>query len=88
MSYLFFGPDRKRPPSRRRRETLAVSLCVTCPYLVACRDLGPLNKEHGIWGGETEEDRALAGFPPASSSRRAVIAARAESDMARHAYAG
>ncbi len=41
-----------------------------------CRDQARENREHGIWGGETEEERARAGFAPTSASRRAVLEAK------------
>lgn len=76
LGELFFGPDKERPGRRARRETLAKACCEECPQMQACREQARTNREHGIWGGETEEERALAGFAPASASRRAVLEAK------------
>lgn len=73
---LFFGPDKERPGRRAEREALAKACCADCPLLLSCRDNARENREHGIWGGETEEERALAGYAPASASRRAVLEAK------------
>lgn len=35
-----------------------------CPILMACRNYARRNGEWGIWGGETEEERRAAGYPP------------------------
>ncbi len=37
-------------------------LCCSCPVLVACREWARDQGEYGFWGGESEEDRAAAGF--------------------------
>ncbi len=44
--------------------------------MIPCRNAGRLNLEHGIWGGENDEERALAGYAPRSPSRRSVLQAR------------
>ena len=67
---LFFGPPRERPEARARREGAAIAICAACPVRVPCRQAGRDRREHGVWGGETEEERALAGFAPRSPSRR------------------
>jgi WhiB family redox-sensing transcriptional regulator len=72
---IFFGSPRERPGRRRRREALAKSYCAVCPLIEPCRELGRLNRENGIWGGENEEERAAAGFPPRATERRSVAAA-------------
>jgi len=69
---LFFGPFNERPSARRRREARAVRMCGQCPVRLACRDAGRRNHESGIWGGETEEERARAGFAPLGNVRRSV----------------
>jgi DNA-binding CsgD family transcriptional regulator len=41
---------------------LARALCSRCPALLACRTWGRARRESGIWGGETEEERAALGY--------------------------
>jgi len=74
---LFFGIAGERPERRVRREARARKLCHTCPVLEQCRSMARVNGENGFWGGETEEERAAAGHPPISISRRSVQEAAA-----------
>jgi WhiB family redox-sensing transcriptional regulator len=74
---LFFGIPGERPERRARREASASKICDACPVLAPCRRMARDNHENGYWGGESEEDRAAAGFPPRSISRRAVQQAAA-----------
>ena len=67
-THLFFAPDRERPGRRSRRERAARALCATCPVLEPCRAWARENREFGFWGGETEEERASAGYRPALAS--------------------
>ncbi len=76
MTQVFFGPASERPERRRERELLARSICGACPVMMECLSAGRQNYEHGIWGGENDEERALAGHTPRSPSRRSVIAAQ------------
>ncbi len=76
LTHVFFGAAAERPERRVERETIATSYCMACPVLLECRTAARLNREHGFWGGENDEERAAAGFAPRSPSRRAVIAAR------------
>ena len=78
MTEVFFGPSAERPERRVEREALAASYCASCPVMLPCRRNARLNREHGFWGGENDEQRAAAGFAPRSPSRRSVIAARDE----------
>ena len=78
LSHLFFEPFREQPPQRLAREASAKALCRACPSRLPCRDSGRRNHESGIWGGETEEERVLAGYPVRTVSRRGVLAARRE----------
>lgn len=69
---LFFAPPGERRTRRTKREATARAYCINCECLLACRSWARQNREHGFWGGESEEDRALLGYPPRSPSRRAV----------------
>jgi WhiB family redox-sensing transcriptional regulator len=69
---LFFGIAGERPERRIRREDSARKLCANCPVLLPCRARARAGRENGFWGGESEEERASAGYPPRSISRRAV----------------
>lgn len=59
---VFFPPQGERPERRRLREQEARALCMTCPVLGACREWARSRGEYGFWGGESEEERAAAGF--------------------------
>lgn len=63
-SDLFFPAPSERGPDRLRREAVARELCGECPVRVDCKEYGREHLEHGIWGGETEIERALAGHRP------------------------
>lgn len=76
---LFFGIAGERPERRARREARARKVCASCPVLAPCRQMARLNGENGFWGGESEEERAAAGYPPVSISRRSVQDAAASS---------
>lgn len=62
QSELFFGPPGERPETRARREAKAREVCMSCSVLSECRDWARENREYGFWGGESEEDRAAAGY--------------------------
>lgn len=59
---LFFAPAGERPEARAVREAKARSVCETCVVLEQCRDWAREHREYGFWGGESEEERAAAGF--------------------------
>lgn len=59
---LFFAPHAERPPARLRREAAARQVCMRCPVRLDCRDHGRSNLEYGMWGGESEGERAAAGY--------------------------
>jgi WhiB family transcriptional regulator, redox-sensing transcriptional regulator len=63
---LFFPPKAERPQARTRREAQARIICSTCPSLEPCRSYARRNHEYGFWGGESEEERHLAGFTVAA----------------------
>jgi WhiB family redox-sensing transcriptional regulator len=59
---LFFAGAGERPEARAVREAQARSVCRSCPVLVECRDWAREHREYGFWGGESEEERAAAGY--------------------------
>jgi WhiB family redox-sensing transcriptional regulator len=59
---LFFAPAGERPEARVVRERTARGICQRCPVLLECRDWARENREYGFWGGESEEERAAAGY--------------------------
>jgi WhiB family transcriptional regulator, redox-sensing transcriptional regulator len=60
---LFFAPHAESAKQRERRETQARALCLVCPCLEPCRTWARSHREYGFWGGESEEERAAAGYP-------------------------
>lgn len=58
----FFAPAGERPETRLLRESRARAICNACPALNPCRDWARGEREYGFWGGESEEDRAAAGY--------------------------
>jgi WhiB family redox-sensing transcriptional regulator len=60
---LFFASHGERPDVRERREALARALCQECALLEDCRNGARQRREYGFWGGESEEERAAAGYP-------------------------
>src|ERR1700745_2895995 len=61
-SRLFFAPAGQRPEARGTRGARARGVCRGGPALGGCRDWAREHREYGFWGGESEEDRAAAGF--------------------------
>ena len=59
---VFFAPPGERPDARMARETIARAYCAACPVESACRTWAREHREYGYWGGESEEERAAAGF--------------------------
>ena len=58
---LFFPTYNERPSTRARREQRAKQLCARCPAQDDCRAFARSHGEYGLWGGETDEERVLAG---------------------------
>ena len=85
QSELFFAPFAERPEARVRREAKASDLCEACPVAAPCKDYARQNRELGFWGGESESERATAGFAPTTPiiGRRQVAAQRAAAALAR-----
>ena len=48
--------------TRNVREAKARAVCNTCAVLTSCRQWARENREYGFWGGESEEERAAAGY--------------------------
>jgi WhiB family redox-sensing transcriptional regulator len=71
---LFFAPAGERPETRVLREARARAICRNCPALEPCRDWARDNREYGFWGGESEDERAAAGFRPVLASGLALRA--------------
>ena len=65
---LFFPHLRERPERRARREAEARALCMSCAVREPCRSWARDHREYGFWGGESEEERASAGFRAAISA--------------------
>jgi WhiB family redox-sensing transcriptional regulator len=59
---LFFAARSERPQARTRRESQARQMCENCPVIEPCRATARRLGEYGFWGGESEEERAAAGF--------------------------
>lgn len=59
---VFFAKAGERPETRMAREAIARAFCAACPVELACRAWARENREYGFWGGESEEERAAAGF--------------------------
>lgn len=63
-----------------RREAAARVICQACPVLLECRNHARTNREYGFWGGESEDERAAAGYPvPAAVGSRRRTRERAAS---------
>jgi WhiB family redox-sensing transcriptional regulator len=62
QSALFFSPAGERYEHRTVREAAARLVCERCPVLEPCREQARERREYGFWGGESEEDRAAAGY--------------------------
>ncbi len=63
-SELFFPPAGERPAARENRENRARQVCMSCAVLSACQGFARSERELGFWGGESEIERAEAGFAP------------------------
>ena len=52
----------ERVDGRVLRESQARSICHRCAVVHPCREWARENREYGFWGGESEEERAAAGY--------------------------
>ena len=84
-SEFYFAPYAERPEARVRREARARAICEMCEVITECRDYARANRELGFWGGESESERADAGFPPTTPviGRKRVAENRARKTMRR-----
>jgi WhiB family transcriptional regulator, redox-sensing transcriptional regulator len=82
---LFFPPHGERPERRERREREARSICRSCPVLEACRTEARRRREYGFWGGESEEERAAAGYGVALPTGRVAERIRTVKEATRTA---
>jgi WhiB family redox-sensing transcriptional regulator len=62
QSDLFFAPAGERPETRLLREARARAICLNCEVVAPCREWAREHREYGFWGGESEEERAAAGY--------------------------
>lgn len=79
---LFFAAPGERPEARARREAKARQLCHLCPVLDPCRSWARQKREYGFWGGESEEERAAAGYRVDMPVGRVARYARGETPVA------
>lgn len=63
-SDLFFPPPGERPAARENRENRARAVCFSCEVLNPCQEFARTQRELGFWGGESEIERAEAGYAP------------------------
>lgn len=61
---LFWPAPSEGAEERFDREARALAVCAACPVVEPCRDWARAHHEPGIWGGETQEQRAAAGYRP------------------------
>jgi WhiB family redox-sensing transcriptional regulator len=89
-SELFFAPFAERPEARVRREAQARTICQGCTVMMPCRSYARESRELGFWGGESEAERAAAGFAPTTPiiGRRRVAETAAAYRAAAVAEAG
>ncbi|MCP4087718.1 MAG: WhiB family transcriptional regulator [Actinomycetia bacterium] len=59
LTEVFIGPAAERPRRRVEREATARTYCHTGPVMFPCRDSARSGLEHGFWGGENDEERAI-----------------------------
>jgi len=75
---LFFSPPGERRVRREKREATARSYCNQCSVKEMCELAGRAGREHGMWGGENDEERAAAGYAPMFPHRKAIVRAAQE----------
>lgn len=56
---LFYHPEGEAGKDKRERDELAKAVCAECPVRTLCRDYARAAREpYGVWGMETEDERA------------------------------
>ncbi|MFE5300698.1 WhiB family transcriptional regulator [Streptomyces sp. NPDC056632] len=55
---LFHSPDARDDAPGDDRIRQAVALCRTCPVMLPCRQWARAEREFGVWGAETDAERA------------------------------
>lgn len=60
--HLFFAPEGETRRLRVVRERAAFALCAFCAHRSPCKAYARTYRLQGIWGGETDLQRAQAGF--------------------------
>jgi WhiB family transcriptional regulator, redox-sensing transcriptional regulator len=64
----FHAPFGEDAAGRMMRENdVKTRFCADCEVAIPCRDWARQHREYGVWGGESETERAAAGFAPALS---------------------
>ena len=64
----FHAPFGEDAADRNVRENdVKTRYCAHCDVAIQCRDWAREHREYGVWGGESEGERAAAGFAPALS---------------------
>ena len=59
-SSLFFHPPNERDAARENRAARAKAICLGCPVVEQCLNHALRVREpYGVWGGRTEDERAL-----------------------------
>lgn len=73
---------------RDASERQALALCATCPVREPCREQARRDREQGIWGGETELDRARDGIFMRESNVRNALAREQRRENERRSITG
>lgn len=81
--FAFGQPGRREQPTDE--QLLALATCAQCPVHDECRHYGREHRLHGIWGGETEHDRAKAGRAPVLASTEEIKRHQRAADKRRRA---
>jgi WhiB family redox-sensing transcriptional regulator len=67
----FYAPYGEDAIGRRTREdAVKARYCDDCEVRTQCRDRARQHREYGLWGGESEDERADAGYAPVLWRRR------------------
>ena len=76
QSSLFFPAQSIVGKKRIALQKQALDICSKCPVVEPCREYGIATQSSGIWGGETEEQRAGRGLPVSINVRRRIQRAK------------